>query len=206
MSITTFGTLKTAIAKWLARPDLTDRIVEFVALAEDRIATDLRVADLETSGDLTISAQSVAKPTGFLEARRLYLSTDPVTKLEFMDTNSFWSLYLSSQTGKPKHFTIEGNNFIFGPSPDATYTGKLLYYKRLTALSDDSDTNWLLTSARGLYLYGALIEAQPFIRNDPRIAVWSAFYDNLLDRLTRADQRAQFSGGTLTMRSLVRGP
>ena len=198
MTISTYGTLKTAIANYLTRSDLTSRIPEFIELAEDRIAHDLRVRAMETSADITIDAQTEALPTGFLQMRRFYLSTDPVRKLEFMPPEHFWAIWAASESGQPKVYTIEGENLVFGPSPDSTYTGKALYYKRFTALSDDADTNWLLTSARGLYLYGALLEAAPYIRNDPRLATWSALWDNGLDRVTRADQRDRFPGDLRT--------
>ena len=206
MSITTYGTLKDAMANWLARPDLTDRIPEFIELAEDRIAHDVRIAAMETSTSLTVDAQTVAKPDGYLEGKRIYLATSPVTKVEFISVDNFWSKYAGSLTGKPRVFTAEGENLVFGPTPDASYTGQLLYYKRFDALSGDQDTNWLLTNARGLYLYGGLLEAAPFIRNDPRIAVWGGLWDNEVDRLMRADMREQHSGGVLVSRPEFAGP
>ena len=205
MAINTYGTLKTAVANWLARPDLTDRIPEFIALAEDRIAHDLRIPAMETTDDLTVSSQRVAKPDGYLEGRRIYLDTNPVTKVEFMSVDNFWTRYLASVSGLPKVFTAEGTELVFGPIPESSFTGKILFWKRLTALSGDSDTNWVLQNARGLYLYGALLEAQPYIRNDPRIAMWSAMWDNILDRVQRAGEREQHSGGVLTSRSDVLG-
>lgn len=206
MTVTTYGTLKSEIASYLARDDLTAHIPGFIALCEDRIAHDLRIPAMETTEDLTISSQFVAKPTGYLEGRRIYLATNPVTKVEFMSTNNFWAKYVSSLTGMPKVFTAEGSNLVFGPAPDATYTGKILFYKRLTALADDADTNWVLTNARGLYLYGSLLEAQPFIRNDPRMATWAAMWDNILDRVTKAGEREQYSGGVLTVQNDFVGP
>lgn len=201
MTITNHGTLKTEIASYLARADLTDHIPGFITLCEDRIAHDLRIPAMETTEDLTIDQQFIAKPTGYLEGRRIYLATNPVTKVEFMSTNNFWAKFVSSLTGRPSVFTAEGSNLVFGPAPDATYTGKILFYKRLTALASDADTNWVLQNARGLYLYGALLEAQPFIRNDPRIATWAAMWDNTLDRVQRAADREQHSGGTLVMQT-----
>ena len=198
MAIGTYAELKTAVANYLTRSDLTSRIPEFIELAEDRIAHDLRIRAMETSSDITIDAQTEALPTGFLSMRRLYLNTDPIRRLEFVPPEHFWTIRAATESGQPKVYTIEGENLVFGPSPDSTYTGKALHYKRFTALSADADTNWLLTSARGLYLYGALIESAPYIRNDPRIATWSAMWDNELDRVMKADQRDRFPGDLRT--------
>lgn len=207
MAITTYAELKTAVANWLKRDDLTSRIPEFIALAEDRVAMEpkLRIRAMETSTNLTVNAQTVALPTGFLAARRLYISGDPVQQLEPLDTYNFWARYISSTTDKPKAFAVEGENFVFGPSPDSSYTGKLLYYKRFTALSADEDTNWILTNARGLLLYGALLESAPFIKNDTRLLTWATLWDDLVDAVYKQNRKDRHSGGPQTSKTDVFG-
>jgi hypothetical protein len=194
MSITTYGELKTAIANWLDDDNLTSRIPEFISLCEDRIAQNLRIRLMETSADLTVNAQEVSLPTGYLGHRRLYLSGNPVRMLNYETPDNFWQSYMSTDTAKPVAFTVEGDNFVFGPAPDTTYTGKILYYKRLTAFSDDADTNTLLTTARGLYLYGSLIEAATYLEDDVSILKWSALFDDLIDKVMTNDKRDRASG------------
>jgi hypothetical protein len=194
MSITTYGELKTAIANWLDDDNLTSRIPEFISLCEDRIAQNLRIRLMETSADLTVNAQEVSLPTGYLGHRRLYLSGNPVRILNYETPDNFWQSYMSTDTAKPVAFTVEGDNFVFGPAPDTTYTGKILYYKRLTAFSDDADTNTLLTTARGLYLYGSLIEAATYLEDDVSILKWSALFDDLIDKVMTNDKRDRASG------------
>ena len=192
--ITTYGELKTAIANWLDDDNLTSRIPEFISLCEDRIAQNLRIRLMETSADLTVNAQEVSLPTGYLGHRRLYLSGNPVRILNYETPDNFWQSYMSTDTAKPVAFTVEGDNFVFGPAPDTTYTGKILYYKRLTAFSDDADTNTLLTTARGLYLYGSLIEAATYLEDDVSILKWSALFDDLIDKVMTNDKRDRASG------------
>jgi hypothetical protein len=194
MSITTYGELKTAIANWLDDDNLTSRIPEFISLCEDRIAQNLRIRLMETSADLTVNAQEVSLPTGYLGHRRLYLSGNPVRILNYETPDNFWQSYMSTDTAKPVAFTVEGDNFVFGPAPDTTYTGQILYYKRLTAFSDDADTNTLLTTARGLYLYGSLIEAATYLEDDVSILKWSALFDDLIDKVMTNDKRDRASG------------
>ena len=190
MAIAQFSELKTALANYTKRDDLTSRIPEFVSLAEDRIGLDLRVRAMETSADLTIASgtRTVALPTRFVQQRRIYLDST-IKQLDFFESEDFWTRQAQNETGRPKMYTIEGENFVFGPEPDAAYTGKLLYYQKFAALSGDTDTNWILTNARGLYLYGALIEASPYLEDDPRALTWSALYEDLLDRVHKADKR-----------------
>lgn len=205
MAIANYGDLKTAIANWLERDDLTARIPEFISLAEDRIGFDkrLRVRAMETSADLTISGQTTALPTGFVGARRLYIDGSPKKRMQFLPPEEFWIRNLATQSGAPEFFTYEGDDLVVGPSPDTGYTGKLLYWQKFTVFSDDSDTNWLLTNARGLYLYGALLEAGPFLGDDARLATWASLWDDAADKVQEADKRDRYSGAPLIARSDV---
>jgi len=199
VAITNYGELKTALDNWLSRTDLSSRIPEFIALAEDVIAQKLKVRGMETSTDLTVDDQTVGLPTRFKAARRIYLAGDPVRPLLLLTPQVFWTRFLSSQTGRPVAYTIEGENFVFGPTPDISYTGKLLYYQRFAALSADGDTNTILSNYRGLLLFGALIEAEPFLGNDPRTLIWATKFDDLLEAVLLADEQDRFSGAPQVM-------
>lgn len=156
---------------------------------------------METAADLTITsaAQTVALPTRYLRTRRLYLNTSPIAVLTYLPPFDFWQRYASGQTGQPVNFTIEGENFVLGPFPDGSYTGKCLYYERPAALSGGSDTNWILTNARGLLLFATLAEAAPYLEDDSRLATWSATYDDLMDKVIAADKSDRHSGSPLQL-------
>lgn len=205
MAITSYSELKSAVASWLNDSNLTSRIPEFISMAEDRIAHRLRIRSMEADASLTISSEDTALPSAFLEARRLYLTTDPKTTLEYVQPHHLAKIWASSQTGKPLVYTIEGTNLRVGPIPDQTYTGKLLYYAKLTAFSADTDTNWVLSNARGLYLYGALLEAAPFLGNDARIPVWEKQFEQILATVNKTEKEARFGGSPLVVRSGVFG-
>jgi hypothetical protein len=79
------------------------------------------------------------------------------------------------------------------PTPDTGYTGELTYYGKITALSDSNTSNWLLAYAPDLYLYGALLEATPYLKDDERLATWSQLYTNSIGDIEVADQRASVS-------------
>lgn len=207
MAITTFDELKTAVRNYLDRDDLTNRIPEFISLAEDRAAKDLRIRAMETSSDITMTAdtQTTALPTRFLGAIRLYIqnTTSDYRRMEYLTPANFWLRELSDATSIPKLYTIEGENFVWAPIPDQTYTAKLLYYQRFAALSSASDTNWFLSNARGVLLYGALLEAAPFLEDDTRALTWATFYDDAVSRVIKSDKRDRYPEGELMSRSLV---
>jgi len=213
VAITTYAELKTAIENYYARSDstFTARIDEFIDLAEDRIhygddgplpSEPLRLVGMETTGDLTVSSQTVAQPTGFLAARRLYLNTDPKVDLEYMAPDRFWSASAntSGTSGEPKIFTIEGTNFVFGPSPDTSYTGKLAYWKKLDALSDSATTNWLITNSPGTYLYACLLEAAIWDKSFEDAAKYMAAYAGRVNALMGQDRKHRFPGTPLAAR------
>lgn len=205
MAISNYGELKTAVANWLGRDSLTARVPEFISLAEDRIYGTLRVRELETNADLTTvaSQRTNALPTGYLQFRALYVAGSPNRRLEYRTPVNYWSIYASSTAAKPVVFTIEGENVLFGPVPDAIYTVTTLYYKELTAFSSDSDSNALFLKYRGLWLYGALLEAAPHIGDDPRIMVWGQMWDDIVERAQNADARDRHSGDALVQSSDV---
>lgn len=204
MSITTYGELQTAVANWLHRvgeSGLSDRSAEWIALAEDRINLELRIRPMETESDLTVSSQSVGLPTGHVGTRRIYLSGSPNKPLDYMTPDIFWQTFLATQTGTPKAFTIEGDSLKFGPAPDDSYTGKHLYYKAFTSLSGSSDTNWLLSNARGLLLYGALLEASHyFMKPVAETITWAQRFDDLIEQVKDSDRMDRFPKG-VAMRS-----
>lgn len=212
MAITNYGELKTAVANWLERDDLTSRIPEFIAAAEDRVAFDLVVETagegirpMESLATITIDSETESLPTGYLGAKAFWIDGSTKRSLEYVPLHHLTEMYAGSTTGEPVVFTIEAETFRFGPAPDGTYTGKLLYIKKFDAFSGDSDTNWLLSNARMLLLYAALMEAEPYLMNDGRVTTWGALYGDLLAKVVRANKVDRHSGGPLVMRTGVMG-
>lgn len=203
MTLATYADLTAAVRDWLGRTNdtvaLTDaRVADFVRLAEVDIYERLRVREMETSGDLTINAQSIAIPTGLIGVRRLYITSDPLAELEYLSPPQFWGTFGANLTGQPWAFTMEGGNFVFGPAPDATYTGKLLYWKRLTALS--SAVNDLFANQPDLWLYGGLMHAAIYTRDFEEEARWKGKFGEALDRAELSNDKSRFGGAPLVVR------
>jgi len=204
MSIQNYGELKTAVANWLQRSNLTDRIPEFIQLAEDRIANELDMPLLEQVATLTIDAQRVALPTDFLEQRSHYIDVaDPIQRVTYVPPERLWDFDQNKAADFPTFYTIEGEELVFSPTPDSSYTGKWLYLARPLRLADDSDTNTILQNHIGLYLYGSLIEGVGYKSNDPRLLTWSSFYENAMELAQNLGRRQRFPKGQKIMRSRV---
>jgi hypothetical protein len=200
MAITNYGELKVAVANWLARDDLTARVPELIALGEFRLYSELRVRFMEASANVTVSggAQTAPLPTRYVQARDVYISGAPIKRLEYKTPVEFRALHHSRAAGKPDVFTIIGENFVWGPSPDIGYTAICDFYQKPAALAADADTNGLFALVPNLLLYAALLEAAPFVGNDARVSIWASMYEDLLMKVHAADARDRHSGDTRT--------
>lgn len=207
MALTTYTELKTSIADWLNRTDLTATIPDFISLAEAQIERQLRTRQMLTRTTLTIDAEFEATPADFLEIRALKLtSTNPDTPLSFMTMDSLDEQSLiDTGSGRPKYFTVVGTDFRFVPTPDATYTSEIVYFANLSKLSSSVSTNFLITSSPDIYLYGSLLQAAPYLQDDARIPVWTTLYERALSDLQLADDRGSTSGGKLLSRTKTFG-
>lgn len=180
MAISQYSELKTAVASWLNRSNLTSQIPDFITLGTSRLnygdktpgfeTPPLRVLNQESSTTLSTTSASVTLPADFLELRKVYISQsgDSIPLDVYSAENQIESLG-GAGTTRPTSYSIEGdgtNNYIrLYPPPDTAYSLPLLYYKKYTSFSADADTNWVLTNAPGAYLWASLTEAYLFTRN-----------------------------------------
>jgi len=208
MAINSYANLKTALANWLDRSDLTSRLDEFIELAEARFADDIRIRAMETTATqaLTSGTRSYALPTGYLQGRNFQINTDPITALEYITPEMMDRIWAGSATGRPRTYTIIGDNYHLGPAPDNADTLEITYYKEFTPLSGSATTNWIILNRPNLYLYACLLEAAPFLGNPEEASVWARYYSEALERLHEADARDRFSGSVLTIRTTAGNP
>lgn len=198
--ITGYTTLETAVTDYLARSDLTSWTPNFVQNAESKIYKRLRTRSMETALSVSISSGVAAVPSDYLELKYAYVDGSPIQWLDATTPEEVYRSYpVRSASGKPTLIAREAGNFIFGPFPDDTYTVKGIYY----AKPDDLRTttvNALIQDHPDLFLYGSLLEAEPFLKNDNRITVWKSFYDDAWNSIKESERRENISGGSLRVR------
>ncbi len=171
MALTDYSSLKTSVASYLARSDLTNQIPDFIRLAEERLARDLRTRKMlvVARADTTASDSTVGLPTDFLEMRDMHLRTTPVQALNYMSPNAFYAGARTTDSGRPKDYTILASEIQFAPVPDTAYSIQMLYYAKPQFLSDVNITNVFLANYPDALLYAALGEAEPYLMNDARL-------------------------------------
>ena len=203
MAIDTYGNLKTAVANYLNRSDLTSYIPDFITLALQRLnygaetpfpSQPLRIPAMQEQDTGTIANGSIAFPTGFLEPIRVAVSSNGATwSLLYTPPERFSEV--SNSTDLPVEYTYL-DNAIKVPGSASSYT--LDYYKAFTAFSADADTNWLLANAPGVMLYASLLEASPFLGSDDRIPGWHGMLKSSIAGLNRSTHRK--AGGSLQVK------
>ena len=211
MAISTYTELKSTIANWLNRSDLTSEISDdFIKLVEADLNAKLRIRQMEQLDTITIDSETETVPTGFIAVRSFYiLSGDTKYHLNYITPANLYAIKGGSTTGIPRVYSIESDNgteqFRFGPAPDTTYTGYLQYYKAFTPLSSGNASNYILASHPSVYLYGSLFHAANFIGgiDQAQVQNWIAMYQTALERLESNDQQDSFGGSPVVQNTDV---
>jgi len=202
MSFATYSDLKTSIAGYLARSDLTTQIPDFITFAENRLRRELRIRQmLKSVTTATVSGDNTIEiPSDFLQVRDFVVMTNPIQPLSYSSPSALSNDPRASEVGVPLSYTILANDFQVSPSPDGIYTVKMLYFAAPAYLSSSNTTNVFLTTAPDALLYASLIEAEPYLMNDARINTWGTMYDRAIGSLTKSDEEGQYSGVPLAMK------
>jgi len=211
MALSTYAELKTGIANWLNRTDLTDEISDdFIKLTEADFNAKLRIRQMEQIDTINIDSETETVPTGFISVRSFYILLSSVKHpLEYITPANMFETRGGSRSGRPRAYTIESDNetetFRFGPSPDTSYTGYLSYYKAISALSVSNTSNWMLANHPAVYLYGSLYHASNFLGGiDPQQAQnWLQMYSVAMERCENNDKQDSYGGAPVTQRTDV---
>lgn len=204
MALANYTDLQTSVASWLNRTDLTAVIPDFITLAEERIARDLRIRKqvITTTLSTVANTQTVTLPSDFLEIENISLtSTNPPGGLSVVTPEIMDRKYPAGyQSGQPVVYALLGDTIQFGPTPDGVYTVSLDYYQRLNIAT--STTNWLLTNHPGVYLNACLVEGCAYLMDADKAQAYDARYRAAVDMLQTTDDSALRSGSAMRVRPL----
>lgn len=187
--ITDYATLKAAVADYLNREDLTPQIATFIQFHEAKMNRELRVPQMMVRAEATSDAEYIPVPSDFLQDYSLKLeSAVPHADLTYIAQTDA-KLYKAQGLTQTLYYTIVGNSFELIADPPENVDVELIYYARIPALSDSNTTNWLLTAHPDLYLYGALLESVPYLKDDERLQTWFGARQQAIDALALSGER-----------------
>jgi len=186
----TYAGLKASVADWLNRADLAAVVPDFIALAEGQMNRRLRVRRMVVAATAQVSAEYETLPSDFAGALALTLADG--RQLDFLTPDALAQKKFPHRprSGEPTHYSVVGTQLQFYPYPDQSYTALLTYYQMLPPLAANG-ANWLLAFAPDAYLYGALTQASPYLKDDVRIPVWGELFTTALSDLKAADRESQ---------------
>lgn len=194
-AVMTYDSLVADVATYLERTDTAtlEKIPTFIMLAEQIIASQIKFL-----GNLTVqTSQMVAdnpvvdKPARWRKTVSMNITVDgkriPVLLRRYEYLREYWPDPTS--TDVPKFYTdYDYTHWLVAPTPDQAYNFEVLYYERVQPLDSTNQTNWFTQYAPQALLYGSLLQAMPFLKNDARVQLWQAMYKQAMDVLTAEDK------------------
>lgn len=209
MTITTYTELQSAAVEYLARDGdvtLTARVPTFIQLFEAKMNRALFVPQMEQRSTATVDTTSdepefISLPSNFQTMRTVRLNgVTGKPRLSFMTPTqlSDYRYSVDNVSDQPCYFSIVGSELELAPTPGQAYVLEMVYRKNIPALASNS-TNWLLTLAPDLYLYGTLLESAPYIKEDARINTWAAGVSSALSALNNLGAAQSFDSGPTTI-------
>jgi len=208
--IQTYSDLQSAVIEYIARDQdavFIARVPSFIQLFEAKANRLLFTRQMEQRSTALIDITTeepefIALPTDFQSMRRIRLSSvQGKPHLDFKSGTQLdeYRYSIGDTTNQPLFFTIFGDEIEVCPQPDQDYTVEMIYRQNVPALSANA-TNWLLTLAPDLYLYGALMETAPYIKEDARLQTWGAGFQTALDGLNNLGLTSTFNASPMMVR------
>ena len=189
-AVMTYDSLVDDIQTYLERTDAQTlaKIPQFIMLAEQIIA-----ADIKFLGNLTVAESTmvqgdnvIAKPARWRKTVSMNVTVDGTRSPVLLRTYEYIREYWPKQNLEdvPKFFCdYDYEHWLIGPTPAAAYTYEVLYYQRVPPLDSSNQTNWFTQYAPQALLYGSLLQAMPFLKNDERMPMWQQNYDHIIEVL-----------------------
>ncbi|MHC4616402.1 MAG: phage adaptor protein [Planctomycetota bacterium] len=201
----TFAELQTKVADWLDRSDLSTQVKDFINIAIREIERspmcNFKYMKNVATGSLVAGTHTLALPTRYKETQALFVltSTSEYHRLEKTSVQRALSEYpyLSDLRDFPTMFCTDDANdqFLLRATPDQAYSYVHYYYATSAELSADGDTNWWTLNAWEVVLFGALLKAEPFMKNDERVKLWAGMYKDALKGVKDTQIDEDWGGG-----------
>lgn len=191
MAISTYSELKSAVASWLNRSDLTDQIPDFIRLTESRLNREFPIRTIKSDVTLTSTSgsRSIALPSGYREALNLWLNRPGGRREIKRYINPDLLTVDPNNAAEPDYWAVDGSNIVFERPCDQAYTFTFRMVAGLE-LTDAAPTNLVLTQYPDVYLFGACAEAGPYLRDDGLTSLYEAKFASALSDAISKERRA----------------
>lgn len=174
--VMTYDSLNLIVLQYLERSDQAtiNAIPTFITLAEFEIAQEIKtLGQLQiVESVMTAGNPIIAKPARWRKTVSMNITDSTgVRSPVLLRKYEYLTNYSSNNTitDKPLYYAdTDWDHWYVSPTPDKSYSFEVLYYERISPLSSTNQTNWLTQNAPTAMLYGTLLQAMPFLKNDQR--------------------------------------
>jgi hypothetical protein len=186
----TYDSLVTDVRTYLERTDeaTINKIPTFIMLAESIISDELKILGQQQAvySTLVVGDPVIPKPARWRKTTSMNITVSgekkPVLLRKYEYLRNYWPD--PTVTGEPKYYAdYNFNNWLIAPTPDTAYTFEVLYYEKVQPLDETNQVNFWTENAPQAMLYGTLLQAMPFLKNDSRVQLWQAMYDRAIQTL-----------------------
>jgi len=193
-SVMTYDSLTENIQSYLERTDTAtlEKIPLFIMLAEQVIASEIKFLGNLTvnTSTMTIGQFVLDKPARWHKTVSMNVIVNgerqPILLRKYEYLREYWPD--QTQTSVPLYYAdYDYTHWLIAPTPAAAYSFEVLYYERNQPLDSTNQTNWFTIYAPQALLYGSLLQAMPFLKNDDRIPMWQAQYQAIMQVLKTED-------------------
>jgi len=173
--VMTYDSLNTMVLQYLERSDaaVVEAIPTFITLAEFEIAQQIKtLGQMQVvEGTMIAGEPVIAKPARWRKTVSMEVSVNGAKSPVLLRKYEYLKSYTpdATTTGQPKFYAdYDYTHWLVAPTPDEDYPFEVLYYERIEPLSSQNQTNWLTQNAPNAMLFGTLLQAMPFLKNDAR--------------------------------------
>ncbi len=194
----TYDSLVSDIRTYVNRDDdaFVDQIPRFILLAENRIASECRGLGVQRYVTGAIDSTVLEKPSRWRETISFSVVSPANVRSYVFERGYEYCRSYPTATDTPRYYAdYDYEHFLIVPAKDAAYTFEIAYYERIEPLSSANQTNWYTQYAPQLLLYGCMLEAVTFLKNDEDLAKWQGLFDRAKkglddEQVRRATDRA----------------
>ena len=186
-----YAQLVAAIQSYTENQYTTTDINTFIQNAEQRIYNTVQLPDLRknVTGNMTGGNKYFSLPSDWLSTFSIAVINDDneYTYLLNKDVNFIREAFPDTDSdfyGVPQYYAIfDDTTMLLGPTPDANYNSELHYYYYPESIVTAGNT-WLGNNFDTALLYGALLEAAAFLKEEPdTVAMYTARYNEAMQLL-----------------------
>ena len=199
-TVTDYSSLQSAIADYLNRQDLTSQIPMFIQFCEADLNTRLRCREQIKRAQATSDEEYVQLPSDWLEGINLQI-VDGVSPLRYVTLDEADIIKKEQRYDSVHAYSLMNGAIELVSAPSGNVDIDMVYYRTIPSLTVSATTNWLLTRAPDVYLYGALTHAAPFLLDDQRLPVFGSIYAGRIQALNDEAQKSLHSGSPLVART-----